>query len=198
MSRILVVDQERRPLMPTTPARARILLKSRQAAILRRFPLVLILKDTLPEAVVEPLRVKLDPGSKTSGIAVVNERTGEVLWAAELTHRSQQIHSALLKRAAARKGSARRGRAVPCPAAGATGTPNDAPRALSAVDRLLLLAPDNLRGLRDRAELCEELGGASAAASALEKVLDLEPLAVDAAELRGRVRRLRGTARLLN
>ena len=104
MSRILVVDQERRPLMPTTPARARILLKSRQAAILRRFPLVLILKDTLPEAVVEPLRVKLDPGSKTSGIAVVNERTSEVLWAAELTHRSQEIHSALLKRAAARKG----------------------------------------------------------------------------------------------
>lgn len=104
MSRILVVDQERRPLMPTTPARARILLKSRKAAILRRFPLVLILKDTLPNAVVEPLRVKLDPGSKTSGIAVVNERTSEVFWAAELTHRSQEIHSALLKRAAARKG----------------------------------------------------------------------------------------------
>ncbi len=75
---------------------------------------------------------------------------------------------------------------------------NDAPRALSAVDRLLLLSPDNLRGLRDRAELCEELGGATAAASALEKVLDLEPLAVDAAELRGRVHRLRRAARLLN
>ncbi len=104
MSRILVVDQERRPLMPTTPGRARILLKSRKAAILRRFPLVLMLKDTLPNAVVEPLRVKLDPGSKTSGIAVVNERTSEVLWAAELTHRSQEIHSALLKRKASRKG----------------------------------------------------------------------------------------------
>jgi len=89
--------------MPTTPARARILLRSRKAAILRRFPLVLILKDTLPEAVVEPQRVKLDPGSKTSGIAVVNERTGEIVWAAEVTHRSQQIHNALLKRAAARR-----------------------------------------------------------------------------------------------
>src|SRR5215831_18813349 len=64
MSRILVVDQERRPLMPTTPARARILLKSGGAAILRRFPLVLILKEARPEAVVEPLRVILDPGSK--------------------------------------------------------------------------------------------------------------------------------------
>ncbi len=62
MSRILVVDAEHRPLMPTTPARARILLKSRKAAILRRFPLVLILKKARPEAVAQPLRVKIDPG----------------------------------------------------------------------------------------------------------------------------------------
>jgi len=104
MSRILVVDAQRRPLMPCTPARARILLKSRKAAVLRRFPMVLILKDARPEGVVAPLRVKLDPGAKTSGIAVVNEHTGEVVWAAELTHRSQEIHHALLKRAAARRG----------------------------------------------------------------------------------------------
>ncbi len=103
MSRILVVDQQRRPLMPTTPARARILLKQGKAAILRRFPLVLILKEARPEAVVEPLRVKLDPGSKTSGIAVVHDDTCEVVWAAELSHRSQQIHDALLKRAAIRR-----------------------------------------------------------------------------------------------
>ena len=104
MSRILVVDAERRPLMPTTPARARILLKNHKAAILRRFPLVIILKEARPEAVVEPLRVKLDPGSKTSGIAVVNDRAGLVVWAAELIHRSQEIHQALMKRAAARRG----------------------------------------------------------------------------------------------
>src|SRR5258708_20927945 len=100
MSRILVVDAERRPLMPTTRARARILVKSHKAAILRRFPLVIILKEARPAAVVEPLRVKLDPGSKTSGVAVVNDRAGEVVWAAELTHRSQEIHQALMKRAA--------------------------------------------------------------------------------------------------
>jgi 5-methylcytosine-specific restriction endonuclease McrA len=104
MSRILVVDAERKPLMPTTPARARILLKSHKAAILRRFPMVLILREARPEAGVEPLRVKLDPGSKTSGIAVVNDRTAEVVWAAELTHRSQEIRQALMKRAAARRG----------------------------------------------------------------------------------------------
>jgi len=35
MSRVLVVDAARRPLMPTTPARARILLKTGRAHGLR-------------------------------------------------------------------------------------------------------------------------------------------------------------------
>ncbi len=103
MSRILVVDPDRRPLMPTTPARARILLKCRKAAILRRFPLVLILKDARPDAVIEPLHVKIDPGSQTSGIAVVHDERGEVVWAAEVTHRSPQIREALLTRRAVRR-----------------------------------------------------------------------------------------------
>ena len=75
---------------------------------------------------------------------------------------------------------------------------NDMPRALSAVDRLLLLAPDNVRGLRERAQLYEKLGGASAAAADLEKVLQIEPRAADAAALRARVRRLRETGQYLN
>ncbi len=103
MSRIFIVDQERRPLMPCTPARARILLKRGQAAILRRAPFVLILKESRPNALVRPMRVKLDPGSKTSGIAVVNDTTGEVLWAAELTHRSADIRQRLTSRRAVRR-----------------------------------------------------------------------------------------------
>src|SRR3954468_7288031 len=63
---------------------------------------------------------------------------------------------------------------------------NDVPRALSAVDRLLLLAPDNTRGLRDRAQLYEKLGGSAAAAADLEKVLQIEPSAADAAAVRAR------------
>jgi len=75
---------------------------------------------------------------------------------------------------------------------------NDLPRALSAVDRQLMLSPKNLRALRERASICESLGGASAAAIDLEKVLELEPQAADAAELRARVRRLRGAGALMN
>jgi regulator of sirC expression with transglutaminase-like and TPR domain len=75
---------------------------------------------------------------------------------------------------------------------------NDIPRALSAVDRLLLLAPDNVRGLRERAQLYEKLGGAAAAAADLEKVLQIEPRAPDAAALRAQARRLRETGQYLN
>jgi regulator of sirC expression with transglutaminase-like and TPR domain len=75
---------------------------------------------------------------------------------------------------------------------------NDSVRALSAVDRLLLLAPQNVRGLRERAAICEKLGGAHAAAADLEKVLSLDPQTSDAAALRARVRKLRGAAGLMN
>src|SRR6266487_3105655 len=103
MSRVLVVDAQRQPLHPCTPARARLLLKQRKAAVLRRFPFVLILKETRPETLGQELRVKIDPGSKTTGLAIVNETTGEVLWAAELTHRGEEVREALTKRRAARR-----------------------------------------------------------------------------------------------
>ncbi len=103
MSRIFVVDAQRRPLMPCTPARARILLHKGKATILRRFPLTLILREARPEAVVLRPRLKIDPGSKTTGLAIVNDANGEVVWAAELTHRSQPIRDALLARRAVRR-----------------------------------------------------------------------------------------------
>ncbi len=108
MSRVLVLDHQRRPLMPCTPARARLLLKQKKAAVLRRYPFMLILREARPTANVQPLRIKIDPGSRTSGLAVTNDTTGEVLWAAELTHRGEQVHAALQKRAAARRGRRQR------------------------------------------------------------------------------------------
>src|SRR5260370_13641625 len=95
MSRVLVVDAQKRPLMPCTPARARILLKAGKAAVLRRFPFVLIMKETKPEACITPLRLKIDPGAKTTGLAITNDVTGEVVFAAEITHRGEQVRDEL-------------------------------------------------------------------------------------------------------
>ena len=74
----------------------------------------------------------------------------------------------------------------------------DIPRVLSAVERLLVLAPSDVRTLRERAELYEKLGGSAAAAADLRRVLELEPGAKDAVALRAKVARLRGARALLN
>jgi hypothetical protein len=73
---VLVVDQNRVPQNPVHPGEARLLLKAGRAAVLRLFPFVLILKEAVEskeaveDPVLEPVVIKIDPGSKTTGIAV--------------------------------------------------------------------------------------------------------------------------------
>lgn len=95
MSKVFVVDHERNPLDPIHPGWARKLLSSGQAAVLRRYPFTLILKKRIEEPQVQPLRIKLDPGCRTTGIAVLNDATGHVVFATELSHRGEQIKKAL-------------------------------------------------------------------------------------------------------
>ena len=91
MSHVFVVDADRQPLNPVHPGRARILLSSGKAAVLKRYPFTIVLKRPVEHQEIEPLRVKLDPGSKTTGIALVNDTSGVVVFAAELAHRGMQI-----------------------------------------------------------------------------------------------------------
>ena len=103
--RVFVLDTNRKPLDPCHPARARELLKKGKAAVFRRYPFTIILQDrTLEESIVHPHRVKIDPGSKTTGFAVLNETTNHVVWVAELEHRGEQIHSRMQDRASLRRG----------------------------------------------------------------------------------------------
>jgi 5-methylcytosine-specific restriction endonuclease McrA len=110
MQHVLVLDAQRRPLMPCRPARARLLLTQGKAAVLRRSPFLIILKEAKPDARVKPLRLKIDPGSQTTGLALVTSATdtseqvhGEVVWAAELTHRGSDIHRDVTSRRQARR-----------------------------------------------------------------------------------------------
>jgi hypothetical protein len=95
MSFVFVVDQDRKPLNPVHPGRARFLLTAGHAAVLRRYPFTIIMKESKPDAQPQPLRIKLDPGSKTTGVAIINDTTGRVVWAAEIAHRGQQVHANL-------------------------------------------------------------------------------------------------------
>ncbi len=80
MSHVFVIDQDKQPLDPIHPGHARKLLSSGKAAVYRRFPFVLIRKHQVSEPHPQPLRLKIDPGSKTTGLAVLNNTTGQVVW----------------------------------------------------------------------------------------------------------------------
>lgn len=98
MSKVFVLDTEKRPLDPIHPAQARQLLRNKKAAVFRRFPFTIILKESRADASVSDLRIKLDPGAEITGIALVNDSTGEVVFAADLKHRGFAIRDALISR----------------------------------------------------------------------------------------------------
>jgi 5-methylcytosine-specific restriction endonuclease McrA len=103
MSKVFVLDTNKRPLNPVHAGRARLLLKQGKAAVYRCYPFSIILKRAVEQLDLHPLRVKVDPGSQTTGLAVVNDARGEVVWAAELTHRGKQVRRDLESRRAVRR-----------------------------------------------------------------------------------------------
>ncbi|NVZ08944.1 HNH endonuclease [Allochromatium humboldtianum] len=106
---VFVLDKQKKPLMPCTEKRARLLLERGRAVVVRLAPFTIRLKDRLGGA-LQPLRLKLDPGSRVTGLALVRESetcdpdTGAVerlehgLWFGELAHRGQAIREALTLR----------------------------------------------------------------------------------------------------
>ncbi len=108
---VFVLDKRRRPLMPCSEKRARLLLQRGRAVVVRLYPFTIRLKDRIGGA-TQPVRLKLDPGSRTTGLALVRDtesvdpesgeivRTATVLWLGELTHRGRRISEALSARRA--------------------------------------------------------------------------------------------------
>ncbi len=99
MQRVLILDKNKQPLMPCHPARARELLDKGKAAVFRRYPFTVILKNR-EGGEVQPVAFKVDPGSRRSGIVLTAKfkRGQRVIWAAELEHRGQLIRDKLLSR----------------------------------------------------------------------------------------------------
>jgi 5-methylcytosine-specific restriction endonuclease McrA len=77
------------------------LLKAGKASVFRRFSFTIILNKEV-DASPEPLELKLDPGSKTTGIAI--KQGDKIIFGAELQHRADQIKEALLSRRQIRRG----------------------------------------------------------------------------------------------
>jgi len=111
----LVLNSNKQPLDPICPGAARRLLKAGKAAVYRLYPFTIIHKQEV-EQTPTPIAIKLDPGSKTTGIVLVllgsfawtgnpsakTPQNDKVIWAAELTHRGQNISASLESRSAIR------------------------------------------------------------------------------------------------
>jgi len=105
MQRVFVLNAQQQPLMPCHPARARKLLRKGKAAIYRREPFTIILQDRVGGE-TQPITLKIDPGSKTTGMALVGhfQRGARVVWAAEMHHRGQIVHQKMVARRQVRRG----------------------------------------------------------------------------------------------
>ena len=112
---VLVLDRKKRPLMPCTPKRARKLLASGRARVHLLFPFCIRLVDrNVEQSTLQPLRLALDPGSKTTGLAIsriedsvdaegVVEPVMHILFLMELAHRGRAIMESLHARSAMRR-----------------------------------------------------------------------------------------------
>ncbi|WP_141205569.1 RNA-guided endonuclease IscB [Streptomyces griseorubiginosus] len=113
--RVFVLSKDGRPLMPCHPARARELLGKGRALIARQAPFAIRLKDrTLAESEVDGLCLRIDPGSRGTGLALTDEKSqidarGQSftvrrgLVSVELRHRGEQIRLCMRQRAGYRR-----------------------------------------------------------------------------------------------
>jgi len=99
---VFLIDANKTPMNPIHPAQAKKLLNSGKAAVFRRFPFVLIMNRVVENIVTCPIDLKIDPGSKFTGISLVNNRD-EVIWGMELQHRGAVIKGELETRRGIRR-----------------------------------------------------------------------------------------------
>ena len=98
---VLVVDKRKRPCNTVSNAYARMLLFKKQAVIHKRFPFTIRLKNDNAVLKDKAYTVKIDPGSKHTGVAITDDKDSVVMLA-ELEHRGHIIKRNLGKRRAVR------------------------------------------------------------------------------------------------
>ncbi|AOX02430.1 HNH endonuclease [Moorena producens PAL-8-15-08-1] len=99
---VFVIDTNFQPLNPIPPKKARRLLDKGKAAVFRMYPFTIILKTAINNPTISPCQIKIDPGSKVTGFALV--QNNQVIWGMELEHRGGLIKRKLESRRAVRRG----------------------------------------------------------------------------------------------
>ena len=91
---VLVIDKHKKPCNTISNAYARILLFNKQAVIHKRFPFTIRLKNDSAVLKNRNYTVKLDPGSRTTGVAITDDNDSVVMLA-EIEHRGHIIKKKL-------------------------------------------------------------------------------------------------------
>ena len=99
---VLVIDRQKQPCNTISAAYARILLFTKQAVIHKRFPFTIRLRNDNAVLKDRSYTVKLDPGSRTTGVAITDDQDSVVMLA-ELEHRGHIIKKNLDSRRAIRR-----------------------------------------------------------------------------------------------
>ena len=99
---VLVIDKHKKPCNTISNAYARMLLFKKQAVIHKRFPFTIRLKNDSAVLKDRDYNVKLDPGSRTTGVAIVDDKDSVVMLA-EIEHRGHVIKKSLDSRRMVRR-----------------------------------------------------------------------------------------------
>ena len=94
---VFVLDKSKKPLNMISHAKARILLKNRLAVVHKIYPFTIRLRDNSCVGRDKTYTVKLDPGSRTTGVAIVDDKDSVVMLA-EIEHRGNLIKKDLASR----------------------------------------------------------------------------------------------------
>ncbi len=78
---VFVLDKSKKPLDMISHAKARILLKNRLAVVHKIYPFTIRLRDNSCGSQDKAYTVKVDPGSRHTGIAVVDDKDQVVMLA---------------------------------------------------------------------------------------------------------------------
>ena len=87
---VFVLNKSKKPLDMITNAEARILIRKKLAVIHKIYPFTIRLRDNSCGSKDRAYTVKVDPGSRTTGIAVTDDKDSVVMLA-ELEHRGKII-----------------------------------------------------------------------------------------------------------
>ena len=111
---VFTLDKRGKPMMPVKPEKARKLLDEGRAVVHKMYPFTIRIKDRISDGMVfQRIILKIDPGSRHTGIAVVRRdenNIDHVLFMMQINHRGDIIRKNMEKRKNARRGRRSRNR----------------------------------------------------------------------------------------